>query len=91
MTAYFYVSWMIANFVFVVPSSLTTVLHAMSSAQQSSLQHSACVTLVHNQKTCLGMPYGKWPRNAHSFPNRFVDFALGLAFVAGLFANALLQ
>jgi O-antigen/teichoic acid export membrane protein len=45
VNAWFYVSWMIANFVFVVPGSLTTVLHAMSSAQQSSLHSRARVTL----------------------------------------------
>jgi O-antigen/teichoic acid export membrane protein len=45
VNAWFYVSWMIANFVFVVPSSLTTVLHAMSSAQQSALRYRARITL----------------------------------------------
>jgi len=45
MNAWFYVSWMIANFVFFVPLALTTVLHAMNSAQQSSLRHRARVTL----------------------------------------------
>ena len=43
--AWFYVSWMIANFVFVVPYALTTTLHAMTSAQQSSLQHRARITI----------------------------------------------
>ena len=45
VNAWFYVSWMIANFLFVVTSSLTSVLHAMSSAQQSSLRHQTRVTL----------------------------------------------
>ena len=45
VNAWFYVSWMIANFVIVVPGALTTVLHAMNSAQQSSLRHRARVTL----------------------------------------------
>ena len=45
MNAWFYVSWMIANFVFFVPLALTVVLHAMNSAQQSSLRHRARVTL----------------------------------------------
>ncbi len=33
MNAWFYVSWMIASFVFVVPNALTTVLYATNSAQ----------------------------------------------------------
>ena len=45
MNAWFYVSWMIASFVFVVPTALTTVLHAMNSAQPSTLAHKACVTI----------------------------------------------
>lgn len=45
MNAWFYVSWMIASFVFVVPTALTTVLHAMNSAQPSTLAHKARVTM----------------------------------------------
>jgi O-antigen/teichoic acid export membrane protein len=33
MNAWFYVSWMIASFVFVVPNALTTVLYATNSSQ----------------------------------------------------------
>ncbi len=45
MNAWFYVSWMIASFVFVVPTALTTVLHATNAAQQSTLSHKARVTI----------------------------------------------
>jgi len=45
MNAWFYVSWMIVSFVFIVPGALTTVLHAMNSAQQSTLAHKARVTI----------------------------------------------
>ncbi len=45
MNAWFYVSWMIVSFVFVVPNALTIVLHAMNSAQQAALQHKARVTI----------------------------------------------
>lgn len=45
MNAWFYVSWMIASFVFVVPSSLTTVLHAMNSAKPASLGQKVRVTI----------------------------------------------
>ncbi|HEY7417629.1 MAG TPA: hypothetical protein VH593_20770 [Ktedonobacteraceae bacterium] len=43
--AWFYVAWMIANFVFVVPLALTTTLHAITSAQQSALRQKIRVTL----------------------------------------------
>lgn len=45
MNAWFYVAWMIANFVFLIPYVLTIVLHAMNAAQQSSLAHKARVTI----------------------------------------------
>jgi O-antigen/teichoic acid export membrane protein len=43
--AWFYMSWMIANFLFVVPGALTMVLHAINSAQQATLRYKARVTL----------------------------------------------
>ena len=43
--AWFYVAWMVANFVFVVPSALTIVLHALNSAQKAALKQRAQVTL----------------------------------------------
>jgi O-antigen/teichoic acid export membrane protein len=43
--AWFYMSWMIANFLFVVPGALTMVLHAINSAQQNTLRYKARVTL----------------------------------------------
>ncbi len=43
--AWFYVAWMVANFVFVVPSALTVVLHALNSAQKAALKQRAQVTL----------------------------------------------
>ena len=45
MNAWFYVAWMIANFVFFIPNALTIVLHAMNSAQQSTLARKARVTM----------------------------------------------
>lgn len=43
--AWFYVAWMVANIVFIVPGALTMVLHAVNSAQQASLRQRARVTL----------------------------------------------
>jgi len=45
MNAWFYVSWMIVNVVFLVPSALTTVLHAMNSAQPATLAQKARSTM----------------------------------------------
>jgi len=45
MNAWFYVSWMIASFVFLIPGAVTTVLHAMNSAQPSTLAHKARMTI----------------------------------------------
>ncbi len=45
MNAWFYVSWMIVSFVFIIPGALTTVLHAMNAAQPSTLAHKARVTI----------------------------------------------
>ncbi len=45
MNAWFYVSWMIVSFVFIIPGALTTVLHAMNAAQPTSLAHKARVTI----------------------------------------------
>ncbi len=46
MNAWFYVSWMIVNFVFLVPNTLTIVLHAISSGQQAMLARKARITLA---------------------------------------------
>ncbi len=46
MNAWFYMSWMLANFVFVVSLALTTVLHATNSAQPAALAHKARVTIA---------------------------------------------
>ncbi|HYL45219.1 MAG TPA: hypothetical protein VEU97_17710 [Ktedonobacteraceae bacterium] len=43
--AWFYVSWMLASFVFVVPTGLTTVLYATVSGQPSALAHKTRLTL----------------------------------------------
>ncbi len=45
VNAWFYISWMIAQFVFLVPNSLTIVLHAMNSADQASLRQRARMTV----------------------------------------------
>ncbi|MDQ2903848.1 MAG: lipopolysaccharide biosynthesis protein [Chloroflexota bacterium] len=45
MNAWFYVSWMIASFVFLIPNALTTVLHAMNSATPALLAHKARMTI----------------------------------------------
>jgi O-antigen/teichoic acid export membrane protein len=53
MNAWFYVSWMLVSFVFLIPNTLTIVLHAMNSAQQSTLTHKARVTLAVGLATSL--------------------------------------
>jgi O-antigen/teichoic acid export membrane protein len=45
MNAWFYVALMLANFVFVIPNSLTMVLHAMNSADHDSLRQRARMTI----------------------------------------------
>lgn len=45
MNAWFYVAWMLASFVFLIPGVLTIVLHAMNSAQQATLAQKARVTI----------------------------------------------
>ncbi len=46
MNAWFYVAWMLASFVFLIPNALTTVLHAMNSAQQTTLAQKARNTIM---------------------------------------------
>lgn len=53
MNAWFYVAWMIASFVFLVPNVLTIVLHAMNSAQQSTLARKARLTISMGLVTSL--------------------------------------
>lgn len=53
MNAWFYVAWMIASFVFLVPNVLTIVLHAMNSAQHSTLARKARVTMGMGAATSL--------------------------------------
>ncbi len=43
--AWFYVSWMLASFVFVVPVALTTVLYAMVSGEPTELAYKTRLTL----------------------------------------------
>lgn len=45
VTAYFYIAWMIATFVFFVPSALTTVLYTVSAADPRSLARKMKQTL----------------------------------------------
>ncbi len=45
VTAWFFTSWQLANFVFLIPSALTTVLHAMNSAQPAVLARKARSTI----------------------------------------------
>jgi hypothetical protein len=60
MNAWFYVSWMIASFVFTIPFALTTALHALNSALRTTVAHKVRLTV-------------------------------GLALIASLLANCLLQ
>ena len=53
VNAWFYVSWMIASFVFLVPYSLTMVLHAMNSAERYSLRKRARTTIGIAFVVCL--------------------------------------
>ena len=45
MNGLFYISFMLANFIFVVPNSLSVVLHAMNSADIASLRQRARITM----------------------------------------------
>ncbi len=45
VNAWFYVAWMIVSFAFYVPVALTTVLHAVNSAQRSTLARKARMTI----------------------------------------------
>ncbi len=45
INAWFYVAWMIASFIFIVPGALTTVLHATNAAQQTTLARKARLTI----------------------------------------------
>jgi O-antigen/teichoic acid export membrane protein len=45
MNAWFYVSWKIAAFIFVVPNALTTVLYAVNAAQPSALARKTRLTM----------------------------------------------
>lgn len=45
MNAWFYVAWMIACVIFIVPGALTTVLHAANAAQQTTLARKARLTI----------------------------------------------
>jgi O-antigen/teichoic acid export membrane protein len=53
MNAWFYVSSMLASFVTMIPVALTIVLHAMNSAQQSTLGHKSRVTIGLALVTCV--------------------------------------
>ncbi len=53
MNAWFYVAWMIASVVFLLPNVLTIVLHAMNSAQQSTLPRKARVTMSLGLLACI--------------------------------------
>ncbi len=53
MNAWFYISWMIASFLFLIPASFTSVLHAMNSADQSSLKQKARTTVCISFLFCL--------------------------------------
>ena len=45
VTAWFFTAWQIVNIVFLIPSSLTTVLHAMNSAQPEVVARKARTTI----------------------------------------------
>lgn len=51
--AWFYVSWMIASFIFVVPGAMTTVLHAMNAAQQTTLACKVRLTITVSLVFCV--------------------------------------
>lgn len=53
MNAWFYVAWMIASVVFLLPNVLTIVLHAMNSAQRSTLARKARVTMGLGLLACI--------------------------------------
>ena len=45
VTAWFFTAWQLANFVFLIPSALTSVLHAMNSADPAMLARKARSTI----------------------------------------------
>lgn len=51
--AYFYAAWMIANFIFIVPSSFTTVLYAVGSARPEALARTLRQTITVSAAACL--------------------------------------
>ncbi len=51
--AWFYVSWMIASFVFVVPGAMTAVLHAMNATQQAALARGVKLTIMVSLVFCV--------------------------------------
>jgi O-antigen/teichoic acid export membrane protein len=53
MTAWFFTAWQIVNIVFLIPSSLTTVLHAMNSARPEVLARKARTTLALSTLVCV--------------------------------------
>lgn len=53
INAWFYVSWMMANFVYLIPIALTTVLHAMTSADLSAVAQKARMTIVLSFVGCV--------------------------------------
>jgi O-antigen/teichoic acid export membrane protein len=62
MNAYFYVAWMIASFVFVISTSLATVLYALGAAEPAELPQKARLTLKlslgFGALACLGLWIG---------------------------------
>lgn len=53
MNAWFYVSFMLSNFVFSVPLALTTVLYAANAAKPNDLAHKARLTLGLSMAICF--------------------------------------
>ena len=53
MNAWFYVAWMLVSFVFTVPGSLTSVLHAINAAQQTTLARKARSTISMALAVCI--------------------------------------
>src|SRR5678815_1610710 len=50
--AHFYIAWMIAGFVFIGPSALTTVLYAVSAAEPAVIASKTRLTLA--LSLCIG-------------------------------------
>jgi O-antigen/teichoic acid export membrane protein len=90
--AYFYIAWMIANLVFAIPASLTTVLYAVGAANPSALAQKVRLTvklsLLVSLATNIGLViFGGFVLSF--FGRNYTDQALWCLYILGLGAFAI--